>query len=122
MSRVHAAPPPSQQSAVARLVEAEQAWQARLDAARAAAARVVAAAEAEVRAAEPALDEARRAAVERRTAELRAGTLSAAQSAAGDLGARTARYANASAELVDRVANEIARRAPWFDTQTPEAS
>lgn len=97
-----------------RLVDAERAWQARLDAARSDAAARVAAAVADAHAAEQKCEDGLPALLDARRAELRASAESAARAAADELLASTERYRQATPELVERIAVGIAGSGPWF--------
>jgi len=111
MPRVSAATLP--QSGVARLVEAERAWQVSLDQARERAREVLERARAEAAAREAAGDAAGGQAVEARRRELEASVRGSAGAVEQDFAERTSRYTNASDALVNELARTIAGRAPW---------
>jgi len=111
MPRVSAAPLP--QSGVARLVEAERAWQVSLAEARERARATLERARADAVAREAAGDAATGGAVEARRRELEASVVESAGAVGRELAARTSRYSNASDVLVNELARTIAGRAPW---------
>jgi hypothetical protein len=114
MAPAIASSPRQHDGVVARLVEAERVWKARLDEARQrAAALEQQASEAASRAERQAVDDSA-SQVEARTRELRAATAAIVEAARGELTARTARYDTAPPELIDRVAAKVASRAPWL--------
>ena len=99
---------------VARLVEAERAWERSLGAARAAASDAIQAARAEAARIDDATTAEIARAIDARRRELDASTAGAVAELEAEFAARTARYAQASEVMVDRAAAIVADAAPWL--------
>ncbi len=99
---------------VARLVEAERGWQQSLDAARADMRAVVVRAQADAAERELRADEDIRHCVAERQRELDARLAAAVAEVQASFEAQTERYVHAPDALIDRLADDIGDRTPWF--------
>ena len=106
---------------MARLVDAERAWQQSLATARASADAVVAQAEADAQRADESSRLAIARAVAERRGELETELASAVRDAETALAGRADRYAGASDALIDELARLALARAPWFVAVEAEA-
>jgi hypothetical protein len=99
---------------VARLVDAERAWERSLEAARAAATDAIQAARAEAARIDDATTAEIALAIEARRRELGASTARAVAELGAEFATRTARYAQASEAMVGAAAAIVADAAPWL--------
>lgn len=110
------------ETGVARLLEAERAWQQSLAAARASAEAIVAAAEAEAQRADDASRLDTQRALDARRGELDAALAIAVREAEAALAGRADRYTNATDALIEELAGQALARAPWFVAVDAEPS